>query len=137
REDHLVSAVQWAVGLELLLLVRDPWRVFLTTDHPNGGAFTAYPSILRLLMDRRSRAAVLARAHPRLGERCGLAAIDREYSLDEIAVITRAGPARALGLAAKGHLAPGADADLVLYDPGRDPEAMFRTPVAVIKEGVV
>src|SRR5207245_2760611 len=34
KERNLVNAVQWAVGLELLLLVDDPWRVFLTTDHP-------------------------------------------------------------------------------------------------------
>jgi len=35
------APVQWAIGLEILLRVEDPWRVFLTTDHPNGGAFTA------------------------------------------------------------------------------------------------
>ncbi len=45
------NAVQWAVGLELLLLINDPWRVFLTTDHPNGAAFWRYPEIIRLLMD--------------------------------------------------------------------------------------
>ena len=43
--------MQWAVGLELLLLIDDPWRVYLTTDHPNGGGFWRYPEILRLLMD--------------------------------------------------------------------------------------
>ncbi len=30
--------------------------------------------------------------------------LEREYSLNEIAIITRAGPARALGLSNKGHL---------------------------------
>ena len=52
KEKHLVNAVQWAVGLELLLLIDDPWRVFLTTDHPNGAAFWRYPEIIQLLMDR-------------------------------------------------------------------------------------
>ena len=32
-------------GLELFLLISDPWRVFFTTDHPNGAPFTAYPQI--------------------------------------------------------------------------------------------
>ena len=136
-EDRLVSAVQWAIGLEILLLVEDPWRVFLTTDHPNGGPFTTYPSILRLLMDRRAREQAMARVHPRLKERTDLAGIAREYTLDEVAVITRAGPARALGLNDKGHLAPGADADVVLYNPSADVEAMFARPVAVLKDGVV
>ena len=30
----------------------NPWRVVLTTDHPNGGPFTSYPHLIRLLMDR-------------------------------------------------------------------------------------
>ena len=40
RDRNFVNALQWAIGLELLLLVDDPWRVFLTTDHPNGAPFT-------------------------------------------------------------------------------------------------
>ena len=46
------SAVQWATGLELLLLFPDPTRMFLTTDHPNGGPFTAYPQVIEWLMNR-------------------------------------------------------------------------------------
>jgi formylmethanofuran dehydrogenase subunit A len=137
RESEPISAVQWAIGLEILLLISDPWRVFLSTDHPNGGAFTNYPAIIRLLMDRRFRAEALARVHARARDRTVLAGIDREYTLDEIAVVTRAGPARSLGLANKGHLGPGAGADVVLYNPADDFEAMFARPVMVIKDGVV
>ena len=36
RDKNFVNALQWAIGLELFLLVDDPWRIFLTTDHPNG-----------------------------------------------------------------------------------------------------
>src|SRR2546426_3864104 len=137
RESTLVSALQWAIGLELFLLVRDPWRIFLTTDHPNGGAFSSYPALIRLLMDRTYREEVLARVHPKVKERSILAGLTREYTLEEIAILTRAGPARALGLERKGHLAPGADADVVLYNPSDDAEAMFATPAVVVKDGVV
>ena len=52
KGSNLVNAVQWAVGLELLLLIDDPWRIFLTTDHPNGSVFLgAYPEIIHLLMN--------------------------------------------------------------------------------------
>ena len=54
RDQNFVNALQWAIGLELFLLVEDPWRVFLTTDHPNGAPFTSYPHLIRLLMDNRS-----------------------------------------------------------------------------------
>ena len=49
------GALQWAVGLELFLLIDDPWRVFFTTDHPNGAPFTAYPKLFELLMSREAR----------------------------------------------------------------------------------
>jgi formylmethanofuran dehydrogenase subunit A len=55
RDANFVNALQWAIGLELFLLVDDPWRVFLTTDHPNGAPFTSYPHLVRLLMDRTFR----------------------------------------------------------------------------------
>ena len=37
------NVVQWAVGLELFLLIDDPWRVFFTTDHPNGALSPSIP----------------------------------------------------------------------------------------------
>ena len=63
--------------------------------------------------------------------------LDREYTLEEIAIITRAGPARLLGLRDKGHLGVGADADVTLYDDRADREEMFATPRYVIKGGRV
>jgi len=131
----LVSSVQWAAGLELMLLARDPWRIALTTDHPNGGSFSAYPLVIRLLMDREFRDGMMRRAHPGLAARTALAGIGREYTIDEIAIVTRAGPARILGLERKGHLGPGADGDVAVYRRDRDVEAMFATPVAVFKDG--
>ena len=61
--------------------------------------------------------------------------LDREYTLEEIAIITRAGPARLLGLRDKGHLGVGADADITIYDDRDDREAMFAAPRYVIKDG--
>ena len=42
-------ALQWAIGLEIFLLSKDPWRIVLSTDHPNGGSFANYPLIIKLL----------------------------------------------------------------------------------------
>jgi formylmethanofuran dehydrogenase subunit A len=135
RDRDFVNALQWAIGLELFLLVRDPWRVFLTTDHPNGGPFTSYPHLIKLLMNRSFRNDVLASIHPEAAALSSLKDIAREYSLYEIAVLTRAAPARILGLADRGHLRAGAAADVVLYEPHPDPEAMFATPRWVFKDG--
>jgi formylmethanofuran dehydrogenase subunit A len=63
--------------------------------------------------------------------------IAREYTLGEIAIITRAGPAKLLGLRDKGHLGVGADADVTIYMPDADTEKMFATPRYVVKGGTL
>ncbi|MBP90425.1 MAG: formylmethanofuran dehydrogenase subunit A [Planctomycetaceae bacterium] len=137
RNKSLVHAWQWAIGLEWYLLVNDPWRVVMSTDHPNGGSFLAYPQIIRLLMDRTYRQDILKTVHPAVRAGSVLADLQREYTLNEIAIITRAGPAKILGLQNKGHLGPGADADITIYTPHENKETMFELPRYVIKSGRV
>ena len=105
-DKNFVHALQWAIGLEWYLRVDDPWRIAMSTDHPNGGSFLAYPQIIALLMDRGLRADLLKRLPERARARTRLADLSREYSLAEIAIITRAAPARMLGLTAEGPSRP-------------------------------
>ena len=138
RAGNYVHALQWAIGLELLLLGKDPWQVMLSTDHPNGGSFLSYPKLIRLLMDRAFREDQMGRANQKAIRRTTLLdGLDREYTLNEIAIITRAAPARRLGLRDKGHLGVGADADVTIYHDRADREDMFATPRYVIKAGEV
>lgn len=137
REQSYVNALQWVIGLEIFLLVDDPWRVVLTTDHPNGGPFTSYPHLIRLLMDRSFREEQLAKLHPEVAAHAALRSITRELSLYEIAIMTRAGPARLLGLRDRGHLDAGAAADIAVYREDGNREAMFATPAYVFKDGVL
>ena len=137
RPDVLTNAIQWCIGLELLLLCKNPWQISLTTDHPNAGPFVAYPQIIRLLMDAGYRQSRLEKLHPRVRHYTHLAEINREYTLDEIAIITRAGQARTLGLSRKGHLGEGAQADVAIYRLQDDREAMFSRPAYVLKDGEV
>ena len=138
REKAAVAALQWVVGLELFLLSADPWRVVLSTDHPNGGSFMAYPELIRLLMDRTYRNDRLSRVNPKLLAGSALTdGITREYTLQEIAIITRAAPARLLGLRQKGHLGVGADADVTVYLKSDNPAEMFATPRYVVKGGAL
>ncbi len=135
RDKSYVNALQWAIGLELFLLVNDPWRLFLTTDHPNGGPFTCYPHLIRLLMDKTFRQEMMRTINQDALKWSTLASLDREYTLYEIAIMTRAGPARSLGLKDRGHLGVGASADITVYDDNPDREAMFATPELLFKNG--
>jgi formylmethanofuran dehydrogenase subunit A len=136
QEKAAVAALQWVVGLELFLLSTDPWRVVLSTDHPNGGSFASYPELIRLLMDRTYRDDRLKGVNQTLLAGSALAdGLSREYTLGEIAIVTRAGPARLLGLRNKGHLGIGADADVTVYTRDPDVSRMFSTPRYVVKAG--
>ncbi len=135
KTANFINTLQWAIGLELFLLVDDPWRVFFTTDSPNGAPFTAYPELIRLLMDADYRNEVLASLNPEAAETTLLKDIKREYSLYDLAVTTRAAPARLMGLPDRGHLAPGAVADIAVYTPDDDYAAMFRNVTWLFKCG--
>jgi formylmethanofuran dehydrogenase subunit A len=135
REQSYVNALQWSIGLELFLLVNDPWRIVLTTDHPNGAPFTSYPHLIRLLMDKPFRDEQLARLHPEVAAQSALREIKRELTLSEIAIMTRAAPAKLLGLADRGQLGVGAAADVAVYREQADAEAMFSSPLLVLKDG--
>lgn len=107
----------------------------LTTDHPNGGSFLNYPRLIYLLMDRDFREEEMRSVNQKSIEQTILPDLDREYTLQEIAIITRAGPAKLLGLKEKGHLGPGADADITVYVEQDNKEDMFGTPRYVFKDG--
>jgi len=129
KKSNYVNAIQWGIALELALLVKDPWKIFLTTDHPNGGPFTAYPRVISWLVSKEARQKVIDKINKTAKRRLNLPGIDREYSLHEIATITRAATAKSLGLTSKGHLGVGADADIAIYniDPRRtDPAKEYK-----------
>ena len=116
KKNNAVNATQWSIGLELALMIQDPWKMFLTTDHPNAGPFFAYPKIIAWLISKKARMATLKKCHHKAQKKSLLPSINREFSLYDLAVVTRAGTAKALGLENKGHLGVGADADIAVYD---------------------
>jgi formylmethanofuran dehydrogenase subunit A len=135
KDDTYVNALQWAIGLEIFLSVDDPWRVFLTTDHPNGAPFTSYPHLIRLLMDKAFRDEAFDKLNLDAQAMSNLKNIEREYSLYEIAVMTRAGASKLIGLNNTGHLGTGANGDITVYTDQADREAMFAKPDYVFKNG--
>jgi formylmethanofuran dehydrogenase subunit A len=135
RRNDFYNAVQWAVGLELFLLIEDPSRVFFTTDHPNGAHFTTYPEIFALLMSGDLRAQWISELPQAAMAVTTLPSITREYTLPEIATMTRSAPAKLLGLADRGRLDPGAVADVAVYQDEKDRAKMFRVAAYVFKDG--
>jgi len=110
-------SIQWAIGLEIPLLVNDPWKVLLSTDHPNGGPFFRYPRIKAWLMSSKYRDDMLKKVHKAASKRGILHTLDREYDFNEMAIMTSAAAAKAFSMEKeKGHLGPGAHADIAIFD---------------------
>ncbi len=136
KENNFVNALQWSIGLELFLQINDPWRVFLTTDHPNGAPFTSYPELIRLLMDLSYRNAELEKINIKAKELSYLKSLKRTYSFYDIAIMTRAAPAKILGFKDRGSLKNGSIADISIYNPNKPIDKMFRGAEYVFKNGV-
>jgi len=148
-----VCGIQWAIGLELALFSKDPMRTFITTDHPNAGPFTRYPRIVTWLMSKKARDDQIKafKYSDKVVDATEVASIDRELTLYEIAAMTRAGPAAALGLSQNyGGLAPGMNADIAIYnfnDETTDPAAiekaygnvafLFKDGKICVRDGVI
>jgi formylmethanofuran dehydrogenase subunit A len=95
------------------------------------------PEIIRLLMDVEFRREQVKQLPAAAQSRIVLADLAREYTLSEIAIVTSAGPARALGLSEKGHLGVGADADVTVYPEKPDDGMLFSYPRYVLKGGEI
>jgi formylmethanofuran dehydrogenase subunit A len=98
-------------------------------------------------MSKKARENTFNKINKRARTRSLLPSIDREYDLFEIAITTRSGQGKALGLSNKGHLEKGADADIAIYDinpekinPSRDYSYIkkaFKRSVYTIKDGEI
>jgi len=145
KRSSFVHATQWSIGLELALLISDPWKIYMTTDHPNAAPFTFYPGIMTWLMSKVAREKLLKKVSNRARHKSLLPTLDREYTIYELAIATRAGQAECLGLRDKGHLGVGADADIAIYninpeqvDPSKQYKLVrkaFKKAAYTIKDG--
>jgi len=144
-----VSSLQWAIGLELFLKVEDPWQICLTTDHPNAGPFIRYPRIMSWLMSSERRQEMMdnREVHPWSHRRTSLGTLDRDYTFSDIAIVSRAAPAKILGFQDRGALTTGYNADIAVYDiepnnidPIRESAAIekgFSSAMYTIKDGQI
>jgi len=128
------NSVQWAIPLEFALSVDDVWRCIISTDHPNAGPFTKYPLVFSWLMSKKQRDIWMEDMHKFAHERTILPTIEREWSLQDVVISTRASPAKILGIEkTKGHLGVGADADVSVYDVDTTKVDFAKNPDKIIK----
>ncbi|MBB6066997.1 tungsten-dependent formylmethanofuran dehydrogenase subunit FwdA [Methanococcus maripaludis] len=137
-----VYSLQWAIGLDIFLYT-NPEKLILTTDHPNAGPFIRYPRVIAWLLSKEYRDDwIQNRVHKWAAQKSHITETDKEYSMYEIAQITRANSSKVLGLSGdRGHLGVGAKADISIYDidpeekSGEKIEKAFLEAAYVLKNG--
>lgn len=134
KPQNYAGAMQFLIGLELMLKNPNPWQLTLSTDHPNGAPYFVYPRLIALLCDAGYRREFLKTINKKAVANSDVPSLAREYTPYEIAVITRAAPARDLGLRDRGRLGIGAQADVALY-PLKNGKPDFSRAAHVFKAG--
>ncbi|MBI3582055.1 MAG: hypothetical protein HY098_08305 [Nitrospinae bacterium] len=124
REANETDSLLWINGMELLLATQHLKSASLSIDFPSGGALEGIPRIIALLMDREKRGAFLDGLNADAVEASSLKGMRREFSLYEVATVTRWAPGLVAGT--------GAD-DAVVYKEGADMEKMFANPLYVVR----
>lgn len=117
--NSFIGVAQWAIGLELGLLAKDPEKCHVTTDAPNAGPIHRYPRVMKWLMSSKAREEILdaCKYGDSVRSQCYINELtDKERSFMDIAKMTRSGSAKALGLSHMfGSLKPGMEGDVVVY----------------------
>ena len=86
-------------------------------------------------MDLDFRNEQILKINPFSQKQSNIQNIKRTYDLYEIAIMTRASPAKLLGLDDRGNLKPGSIADISIYDPSKPIDEMFENAFLVFKNG--
>ncbi|MDD3977094.1 formylmethanofuran dehydrogenase subunit A [Methanomicrobium antiquum] len=116
--NSFIGVAQWAIGLELALYCKDMTKCYVTTDAPNAGPIQRYPRVIKWLMSSKAREQILddCKYGDSVRSQCYIGEIDRELSLYEIALMTRVGASKCLGLSSMfGSLKPGMEGDVSVY----------------------
>lgn len=132
KKENRIDSLLWINGMEFLLSAQNLKSVSLSIDFPSGGAIEGYPHIIACLMDAEKRGLFLSGLNPESVESSSLKNNAREFTLSEIATITRLAPAIVAGK--KNRDLDKWAVDAVVYEDMKDREKMFATPRYVIRK---
>jgi formylmethanofuran dehydrogenase subunit A len=107
----------WANAIDLALNVENKWQIQLSFNFPNYSHVYDLPQIATWLLSSDARRTFMEDMNPEFLKQTFLNGNDKVLDFNEFIIITRASPAKSLGLGKiKGSFTPGADGDLNILD---------------------
>ncbi len=113
NKDNYHDCILWANALDLALNVKNKFQVSFSLNFPNYANITDIPEIITWLISKNARETFMKDMNKDFLKDNSLINSDKILSFSDFVCLTRASPAKALGLGSiKGNLGKGADGDI-------------------------
>ena len=107
----------WANAIDIALKVNNKWQLQFSVNYPNYADINNVPQIATWLLSKNSRDKFMTGMNNEFLKNNTLQDNDKTLNFNEFIILTRASPAKSLGLGnLKGILREGADADINILD---------------------
>jgi formylmethanofuran dehydrogenase subunit A len=117
KKDNYNNCILWANALDLVLNIKNKFQICFSLNYPNYANITDIPEILTWLVSKKARDNYMKNMNPEFIKDNPLKDNNKNLDFSELIIITRASPAKSLGLGnIKGNLSVGADGDLNILD---------------------
>jgi len=111
------DCILWANALDLALNVKNKWQLQFSINYPNYADINDVPEIATHLMSSKARKEFMENLNKEFLKKNNLANSDKVLTFKDYVIITRASPAKSLGLGEiKGNLGINSDADINILD---------------------
>ncbi|TFG25359.1 MAG: hypothetical protein EU529_01405 [Promethearchaeota archaeon] len=116
-KKNIANCYLWANALDLSLRIKNIWQMQFSINFPNYANITDVPEIATWLVSKTTRDNFMKDMNSEFLKDNSLINNDKTLTFNEIVILTRASPAKSLGLGSiKGNLGVGADADINIID---------------------
>ena len=116
-KDNYKDCVLWANALDLALNIRNKFQVSFSLNFPNYANLSDIPEIVTWLVSKDARENFMKDMNNEFLNNNSLSNNDKVLNFSEFVCLTRASPAKSLGLTnIKGNLGSNADGDLNILD---------------------
>ncbi|MFW9949234.1 MAG: amidohydrolase family protein [Candidatus Thorarchaeota archaeon] len=113
EKSNMTHCNIWGNALDLALNIKNKWQIQYSLNYPIYGDIKNTPQIYALLMSSKLREQYMNDMNPNFLKTHPIVNDLKEYTFNDLIIITRSSPAKSLGLSNyKGNLNSGSDGDL-------------------------
>ena len=117
KKENYLDCILWASAIDLALNIKNKFQISFSLNYPNYSNINNIPEIATWLVSKNARANFMKDMNKEFLKNNKLQNSDKCLTFNELVILTRASPAKSLGLGSiKGNLGVGADADINILD---------------------